>query len=102
MKGTCQEAPTKRLIRVVRGSRFWLNVPLVALFTIDIALTLRGQPDEYWAGDYQAVIEKNPIAYSVLVRGPEVFVVLVTVWARRCFSSWDGGGTGRPTGSRRS
>jgi hypothetical protein len=63
---------------VKRG--FWLAVPAVAAFAIDVALTLGGQSGAYWAGDYAAAVEGNPLALPLLVCGPCVFVALAVAW----------------------
>ena len=39
-----------------------LAVAPVAMALIDLALTLHGQTGEYWAGEYSAVLESNPLA----------------------------------------
>jgi hypothetical protein len=41
---------------------------------------LAGQPAEYWSGDYDAAVEKNPFAFPILARGPWVFAALAVVW----------------------
>src|SRR5262245_14755898 len=61
-------------------SRLWLLAPATGLCVVDAALTLRGQPEEYWAGDYSAAIEGNPFIHPLLAKGPHVFVGSVAGW----------------------
>lgn len=54
-------------------ARLWLLLPAVCLYLGDLSLTLAGQPEAYWAGDYAAAAEYNPIAYPLLAQHPAVF-----------------------------
>lgn len=50
-------------------------LPAYILFSLfDTGVTLWGQPPEYWAGDYNAINELNPIAAVVLRINPWVFL----------------------------
>jgi hypothetical protein len=69
----------------------------VALFTIDVVLTLAGQTAKYWSGNYQVVVEGNPLALSILACGPWVFVAAAAGWGVAV--STDSGGS-RTRGSR--
>lgn len=53
--------------------RLWLIVPAWIAFAIDVGLTLRGQPADYWNGQYDLALEFNPLARPLLVAGPWVF-----------------------------
>jgi len=61
--------------------RIWLIVPFWLWFIADIALTLTGQPHEYWAGDYALAIEFNPLAFLILAHGPRFFAGMAAGWA---------------------
>lgn len=61
--------------------RWWLCLPPLVAFTADVVATLQGQPDEYWAGDYQQVLEGNPIPRWLLEISPWVAVAAGAVWA---------------------
>ena len=50
------------------------------LCAADTGLTLIGQPVAYWAADYSAAVEANPLAFPFLARGPWVFVGLAVGW----------------------
>ncbi|WP_020472606.1 hypothetical protein [Zavarzinella formosa] len=60
--------------------RVWLVVPTWLFFAIDVILTLIGQPEEYWAGDYSTANEINPLAFLILTRSPWLFAGLSVVW----------------------
>jgi len=62
------------------GGRWWLVAPVGVLFAADVALTLCGQPAEYWAGDTSAAVEANPLAHPLLARSPWLFAGLATAW----------------------
>jgi hypothetical protein len=63
------------------GSRVWLVVPVWLWLACDVTLTLAGQSDAYWTGDYAAAIEANPFAYPFLAQGPLLFAFSALVWA---------------------
>jgi len=48
-------------------------VPIL-LTCLDCALTLAGQPTEYWAGDHARVKEMTPILHQLLAYNPLAFV----------------------------
>ena len=52
-------------MRVIPG-RGWLLLPAVVVYAVDVALTLLGQPEAYWRGDYEQAIEGNPDRKSVV------------------------------------
>ncbi|MFO0970643.1 MAG: hypothetical protein U0793_34320 [Gemmataceae bacterium] len=60
--------------------RLWLCLPPIALGGLDIALTLLGQPSEYWAGDYRLAEELNPLARPLLTWHPFAFLGLGVLW----------------------
>ena len=49
-------------------------VPIL-LSLLDFALTLAGQPQEYWAGDYSRANELNPLEHALLLYHPLAFVI---------------------------
>ena len=65
---------------MIQYRRVWFFLPLVVLFALDVALTLHGQPDSYWAGDRATACEANPIAHQLLIIDPRLFVGLALVW----------------------
>lgn len=61
--------------------RLWLLLPALCLYSVDIALTLAGQPVAYWNGDYTQASEHNPIAYPLLTLHPALFAGAAVAWA---------------------
>ena len=49
--------------------------PCIAMWVLDAAATLVGQPDGYWLGDYGTALELNPLFHKLLVIGPWAFVL---------------------------
>jgi hypothetical protein len=47
---------------------------------LDVLLTLRGQPDAYWHGDYEQVMELNPLGSWCLQWHPLLFAAGGLVW----------------------
>ena len=62
------------------GRRIWLLVPVALTWAVDVGLTLAGQSAGYWAGDFTAADEANPLARPALARGSAAFVGLAVVW----------------------
>lgn len=60
--------------------RIWLFVPAGLLFAFDVAITLHGQPEAYWAGDTAGANEANPIAYPLLAASPWLFCGMAVLW----------------------
>jgi hypothetical protein len=60
--------------------RLWLALPPVLLCVADAALTLRGQPREYWQGDFSRVLEFNPLGHVLLAYHPWAFAAGVAVY----------------------
>lgn len=58
----------------------WLCVAPLALYLVDIAITLLGQPATYWAGDHASVVEGNPVARAVMRIGPGTFALALLAW----------------------
>jgi hypothetical protein len=52
----------------------------VALSILDYALTLWGQPSEYWAGDYASCAEGNPVLRWCLEQHPAAALAEAVVW----------------------
>jgi hypothetical protein len=61
--------------------RLWLCLPPVLCCCLDATLTLTGQPTAYWAGDFAAVREANPVCSVLLQLHPLAFGVGMLVWA---------------------
>jgi hypothetical protein len=61
--------------------RPWLCVAPLVLCAFDLAVTLAGQPIEYWQGDYAVGLEGNPLARPLLLTGPVTFTLAVAAWA---------------------
>jgi hypothetical protein len=51
----------------------------------DYAVTMWGQPAHYWAGDYGAAFEANPVVFWCMALHPAAFHTLTFVWIA-CFS----------------
>ena len=66
-------------MRVIPG-RGWLLLPAVIVYAVDVALTLLGQPDAFWQGDYGLAVEGNPLAYPLLAYSPWLFAGAALVW----------------------
>jgi hypothetical protein len=47
---------------------------------LDLALTLHGQPAAYWYGDYEQVLELNPLGSWLLQGHPLLFAAGVLLW----------------------
>jgi hypothetical protein len=61
--------------------RIWLVLAAMVPYGCDIAITLYGQSNEYWKGDFSQTIEGNPIAHWILRFGPIPFAIFATTWA---------------------
>lgn len=59
---------------------FWLLVPPTAICLLDYGLTLAGQSNVYWSGDYTAVNEGSPSFAYYLTVHPLVAVAAGFVW----------------------
>ena len=60
--------------------RVWLCCAPAALIALDVGLTLRGQPPEYWAGQYHTARELNPPACWALRQHPALFAAAGLLW----------------------
>lgn len=60
--------------------RLWLFLPPVVLCVVDAALTLRGQPREYWSGDFSHALEFNPLGHVLLAHHPLTFAIGVAIY----------------------
>ena len=54
--------------------KYALLFPLALVMALDLALTMRGQPESYWY-DYTQCVESCPIGHLVLTLGPWYFVI---------------------------
>ncbi|HEV7280115.1 MAG TPA: hypothetical protein VGN57_07885 [Pirellulaceae bacterium] len=61
--------------------RVFLILPAVVPFALDIALTLWGQPAEYWAGSYSHAAEMAPVGRALLQYHPLAFVAAAIGYA---------------------
>lgn len=48
----------------------------ILLTALDYGMTLAGQPNEYWAGDYSQARELDPILHTLLVCHPLAFIAV--------------------------
>ena len=53
----------------------WMFFPILLPYICDITLTLIGQPEQYWQGNYLAVAEANPISHWFLAKHPVVYIL---------------------------
>jgi hypothetical protein len=60
--------------------RLWLCLPPAVFALIDYAVTMRGQPEAYWSGNYDAVNEGNPVVRWCMTAHPALFHGLTFVW----------------------
>jgi hypothetical protein len=61
--------------------RAWMCLGPIVFSLLDEALTLRGQSAEYWSGDYDQVLEWNPLPHWALRQHPLYFVIGGLFWA---------------------
>lgn len=52
----------------------------IALFGLDITLTLRGQPAAYWNGDFSQAIEGSPEVRRVMQIHPMLLYAMIIAW----------------------
>src|SRR6266705_1942933 len=64
----------------MQRSRLWLCVAPVAFCLLDVGLTLRGQPAEYWQGDYGTAFEGNPFFRWFLQQHPFAGLGIAVAW----------------------
>lgn len=62
--------------------RLYLCLPPLAMASLDVCMTLLGQPPEYWGGGYmvRSVHEGNPLAEALLLIHPAAFLAASVVW----------------------
>lgn len=65
---------------ILRIRSLWLLVPPIVLCCLDNGLTLYGQSDAYWSGNYADVNELSPSFASYLSTHPLAFVAAVLLW----------------------
>ena len=58
----------------------WLLLPPIALCTLDFGLTLFGQSDAYWSGNYADIKEMSPSFGYYLSIHPLAFAASVLIW----------------------
>lgn len=64
----------------LRFASLWILVPPLLLCLLDMSLTLYGQSDAYWAGNYSDVNELAPSARGYLMIHPLAFVGHCVMW----------------------
>ena len=65
---------------LLRLRSLWLVVPPTLMCCLDFGLTLYGQSDAYWSGNYQDVNEMSPSFGRYLAMHPLAFVAAAAVW----------------------
>jgi hypothetical protein len=58
-----------------------MGLPCLMALALDVTLTMRGQPAEYWAGDYAQTNEGAPFHRKLYAIHPAAAVAGHTVWA---------------------
>lgn len=61
-------------------NRAWLVLPPLGFYVADLTITLCSQTADYWAGNYAAVQESNPLARVLLEFDPWLFVGFGVLW----------------------
>ena len=64
----------------LRFASLWILVPPILLCILDVCLTLYGQSDSYWAGNYSDVNELSPSAKGYLMIHPLAFLGHGLMW----------------------
>ena len=63
-----------------RKDRLWLCISPILLCLVDQGLTLGGQPEAYWAGDYTKANEGNPVLRWCLQQHPAASAAYDLAW----------------------
>lgn len=58
-----------------------MGVPCLLAFALDATLTMWGQPQEYWAGNYSLTTEGAPFFRQFCVMGPAAAIAAYAAWA---------------------
>lgn len=66
--------------KVIAPNSLWLLLPPIALCALDFGLTLYGQSEEYWGGNYSSVNEGSPSFAHYLSIHPVAFVAAGLLW----------------------
>lgn len=74
------EGLTEMQTRFIPPNALWLLLPPIALYALDSGLTLYGQSDEYWAGNYADVNEMSPSFNYYLSVHPLVAGAAFLLW----------------------
>jgi hypothetical protein len=69
-----------RAVRSAWARLCWLALPSVVLCTLDFGITLWGQSETYWSGDFSAVNEGSPSFARYLAIHPLAFVAAGLLW----------------------
>jgi hypothetical protein len=62
------------------GRKWWLCVAPASVCVLDAGLTLAFQPADYWAGQFDKVVEFSPPDRWMLMQHPLAFVAWVGIW----------------------
>ena len=65
---------------ILPRNTLWLLLPPIALCSLDFGLTLYGQSDTYWNGDFSSVNEMSPSFARFLAIHPLTFVAAQLLW----------------------
>lgn len=65
---------------LIRPRSLWLVVPPILMCCLDFGLTLYGQSDVSWSGNYQDVNEISPSFGQYLSMHPMAFVAAGVIW----------------------
>ncbi len=65
-----------RMQMKIKPQRYWLLLPFWVLAILDHLLTVIGQSDRYWQGNYHEASENNPLSIQLLFQSPLVFLTV--------------------------
>jgi hypothetical protein len=57
-----------------------MGLPCFLAFALDTTVTLCGQPEEYWAGDYSQMNESSPFNRMLFALHPAAFIAWAGAW----------------------
>jgi hypothetical protein len=58
-----------------------MGLPCLLAFALDATLTMWGQPEEYWAGNYSLTTEGSPFFRQFFALGPSAAIAGYAAWA---------------------
>jgi len=62
------------------AKKLWLCLPFILVFLCDGSITLYGQSEAYWSGNYELANESFPAFNWALQQHPMVFIAQSLVW----------------------